>query len=253
MWFAQEKDLEKQPQESQIDELIHENEEIVNMYYNDLWDAFNEEIAAQLPEYRPFDCEIELEPGAVLTHGPTYHMTPDEEAELKKFLDEMEEKGFIRRSKSEASYPVLYVPKKKGDKRLCTNYRHLNKVTKRNSFPLPRIDQVFEAMRDAKIYSKLDLKSSYNLIRIKEGDEYKTAFSTKFGLYEYLVMPFGLTNTPATFQSFINHVLREEINDCCQVYLDDIIIYSKILEEHIAHVRRVLTRLIENKLVAVKI
>jgi len=105
-------------------------------------------------------------------------------------------------------------------------------------------------MKDAKIYSKLDLKSAYNLVRIREGDEYKTAFSTKFGLYEYLVMPFGLTNAPATFQSFINHVLKDEINDCCQVYLDDIIIYSKTFEEHIIHVRRVLKKLIENKLVA---
>ena len=99
-------------------------------------------------------------------------------------------------------------------------------------------------MKGAKIYSKLDLKSAYNLVRIREGDEYKTAFSTKFGLCEYLVMPFGLTNAPATFQSFINHVLKDEINDCCQVYLNDIIIYSKTFEEHIIHVRRVLKKLI---------
>ena len=128
---------------------------------------------------------------------PTILWNPEEEAELKEFLKENEEKGFIRRSESEAGYPVLYVPKKTGDKRLCTDYRKLNKITKRNSFPLPRIDQIFESMKGAKIYSKLDLKSAYNLVRIREGDEYKTAFNTKFGLFEYLVMPFGLTNAPA--------------------------------------------------------
>ena len=250
VWYAQENHMKKQPSPSSLEDLTTENEQLVEKYYSDLREAFNEDIAMQLPEHRPFDCKIELEPGAELTHGPYYPMNPEEEAELKEFLKENEEKGFIRRSESEAGYPVLYVPKKTGDKRLCTDYRKLNKITKRNSFPLPRIDQIFESMKGAKIYSKLDLKSAYNLVRIREGDEYKTAFNTKFGLFEYLVMPFGLTNAPATFQAFINHVLKDEINECCQVYLDDIIIYSKSLDEHIGHVRRVLQRLIDNKLVA---
>jgi len=134
VWYAQEVEEKKQLPENKNEDLVKENEELVNRYYKDLWDAFNEAIAAQLPEHRHFDCKIELEPGAELTHGPTYPMNPQEEAELKEFLDEMEGKGFIRRSESEAAYPVLYVPKKTGDKRLCTDYRKLNKVTKRNSF-----------------------------------------------------------------------------------------------------------------------
>ena len=250
VWFVQEELKKKQPDEIKKDELIEENERLVEEYYSDLKEAFNEEVAAQLPEHRPYDCKIDLEPEAELTHGPIYPVNPKDEADLKEFIEENLKKGFIRPSESAAAHPVLFVSKKKGDRRLCTDFRKLNKVTKRNSFPLPRIDQVFEAMKGAKIYSKLDLKSAYNLVRIREGDEYKTAFSTKFGLYEYLVMPFGLTNAPATFQSFINHVLKDEIGECCQVYLDDIMIYSKSLEEHIIHVRRVLKRLIENKLVA---
>eukprot|EP00833_Pecoramyces_ruminatium_P016170 jgi/Orpsp1_1/1190202/evm.model.d7180000077406.1 len=125
-------------------------------------------------------------------------------------------------------------------------------MTKRNAYPLPRIKQVFEAMKGAVVFSKFDLKSAYNLVRIKEGDEYKTAFNTKFGHFEHLVMPFGLTNAPAVFQSFVNDIFAEDIGKYCQVYLDDIVVYSRTLEEHVEHVQTILKKLIENKLVAKK-
>eukprot|EP00833_Pecoramyces_ruminatium_P004536 jgi/Orpsp1_1/1178568/evm.model.c7180000065884.1 len=226
------------------------NEEIVSKYYDDLREAFNEEITNELPPHREFDCKIELEPGEDVHKVGIFPCSPKEDAAVKQFIDDNMAKGYIRISESPAAYPTLVVPKKTGDSRICNDYRKLNKITKRNAYPLPRIDQVFEALKGAKVFSKLDLKSAYNLVRIREGDEYKTAFNTKYGHFEYTVMPFGLTNAPACFQSFINSVLAEEINDCCQVYLDDIVIYSKSLEEHIGHVRKVLTKLIDNKLVA---
>jgi len=225
-------------------------EELEEKYYEDLKEAFNEQVADKLPEHRPYDCKIELEPEATLHKGPIYLINPKQDQALKEYIEEKLKKGFIRKSESPAGYPVLFVPKKTGDQRLCTDYRRLNKVTKRNAYPLPLISQVFENIKDAVIFSKLDLKSAYNLVRIRAGDEYKTAFSTKYGHYEYLVMPFGLTNVPATFQSFVNDVFADEINKFCHVYLDDIIIYSKKHEEHIKHVRTILSKLIENKLIA---
>ena len=225
-------------------------EEIVDKYYANLKEAFNEDIANTLPEHRPYDCKIELEPDAGLHRGSIYPINQKEEKALKEYIEENLAKGFIRKSDSPAGHPVLFTPKKTGDLRLCTDYRKLNKVTVRNAYPLPRISSVFESMKGAVVFSKLDLKSAYNLVRIREGDEYKTAFNTKFGHYEYLVMPFGLTNAPAVFQSFINTVFEEDIGKFCQVYLDDIIIYSKTLDEHIQHVRTILDKLIQNKLVA---
>jgi len=226
--------------------------EIIDKYYGDLEEAFNEEIANTLPEHRPHDCKIELEPDASLYKGAIYPTSPREEKALKEYIDENLAKGFIRRSESPAGYPVLFVPKKSGELRLCMDYRKLNKWTKRNAYPLPRISAVFEAMKGAVVFSKFDLKSAYNLVRIREGDEYKTAFNTKFGHFEHLVMPFGLTNAPAVFQSFVNDIFSEDIGKYCQVYLDDIVVYSKTLEEHVEHVRTILKKLIEHKLVAKK-
>jgi len=226
------------------------NEEIIKKYYNEFLEVFNEKVANVLPEHRPYDCKIELEPDASLHKGYIYPVNPKEEEALKEFIRDNLAKGFIRKSVSPARHPVLFVPKKTGGLRLCNDYRPLNKVTKRNAFPLPLINQVLEAISGMSFFTKLDLKSAYNLVRIREGDEYKTAFSTKFGHYEYLVMPFGLTNAPATFQAFMNDVLHEEINVCCQVYLDDIIIYSKTFDLHIKHVRLVLSQLKAHKLVA---
>jgi len=227
---------------------------IIDKYYGDITEAFNEEITKTLPEHRSYDCKIELEPDAPLYKGAIYLRSPREEKALKEYIDENLAKGFIRRSESPADYFVLFVFKKSGELRLCMDYRKLNQWTKRNAYPIPRISAVFEAMKEAVVISKFDLKSVYNLVRIREGDEYKTAFNTKFEHFEHLVMPFRLTNTPAVFQSFVisslNDVFSEDIGKYCQVYLDDTVVYSKTLEEHVQHVRTNLKKLIKHKLVA---
>ncbi|SPC62440.1 related to retrotransposon nucleocapsid protein [Ustilago sp. UG-2017b] len=158
-------------------------------------------------------------------------------SELRKYLDENLEKGFIRPSKSPARSPVLFVPKKDGGLRLCVDYRWLNEITVKNRAPLPLIEEQLFLLRKAKIYSNLDLRAAYNLICIAQGDKWKTAFGTQLGLYEYLVMPFGLANAPAHFQSFINDIFRD-------------IIGVDTEEAHIRHVTEILTRLRSNRLFA---
>src|SRR5690606_19053446 len=136
------------------------------------------------------------------------------------------------------------VKKKDGTLRLCVDYRALNKITVKDRCPLPLINETMDQLKEATIFTKLDLKGAYNLIRIKEGDEWKTAFRTRYGHFEYLVMPFGLTNAPATFQAFINDVLREYLDRFAVVYLDDILIFSRNYQEHVGHVRVVMEKLI---------
>jgi hypothetical protein len=144
--------------------------------------------------------------------------------------------------------PILFVPKKNGKMRMCVDYHTLNAMTIKNRYPLSLTNDLIEKLQGAKIFLKLDLKSGYNLVRIKEGDEWKTAFRTKYGLFEYLVMPFGLANTPAAFQHFMNDIFRDLLDIYVVVYLDDILIFSKTREEHVNHVREVLKRLKENHL-----
>ncbi|KAJ1602776.1 hypothetical protein NDA14_000872 [Ustilago hordei] len=171
-------------------------------------------------------------------------------SELRRYLDENLEKGFIRPSKSPARSPVLFVPKKDGGLRLCVDYRGLNEITVKNRAPLPLIEEQLFLLRKARIYTKLDLRAAYNLIWIAKGDEWKTAFGTQLGLYEYLVMPFGLANAPAHFQSFINDIFRDIIGIYVVVYLDDFLIFSDTEEAHVKHVTEVLTRLRSNRLFA---
>ncbi|KAJ1570944.1 hypothetical protein NDA11_005894 [Ustilago hordei] len=182
--------------------------------------------------------------------GPLYLKGPKEMSELRRYLDENLEKGFIRPSKSPARSPVLFVPKKDGGLRLCVDYRGLNEITVKNRAPLPLIEEQLFLLRKARIYTKLDLRAAYNLIRIAKGDEWKTAFGTQLGLYEYLVMPFGLANAPAHFQSFINDIFRDIIGIYVVVYLDDFLIFSDTEEAHVKHVTEVLTRLRRNRLFA---
>ncbi|XP_069478208.1 uncharacterized protein, partial [Ambystoma mexicanum] len=156
----------------------------------------------------------------------------------------------IRPSKSPASSALFFVPKKEGDLRTCIDYRALNQITVKNRYPLPLIPELLDQVKDARIYTKLDLRGAYHLVRIKEGDEWKTAFRTKYGLFEYQVMPFGLCNAPAAFQYFMNDVLRELIDVCVVVYIDDILVYSSSEEEHQRHVKEVLERLRQHNLFA---
>ncbi|BBG93431.1 transposable element gene, partial [Prunus dulcis] len=175
---------------------------------------------------------------------------PAELKELKVQLQELVDKGFIRPSFSPWGAPVLFVKKKDGTMRLCVDYRQLNKVTVRNKYPLPRIDDLFDQLRGAKVFSKIDLRSGYHQLRIKEEDVPKTAFRTRYGHYEFLVMPFGLTNAPAAFMDLMNRVFRRYLDRFVIVFIDDILVYSKSRKAHMKHLELVLKTLRRKKLFA---
>ena len=177
-------------------------------------------------------------------------MSPAELKVLREYLEDSLAKGFIRESTSPAGSPILFVPKKDGTLRLCVDYRGLNDISIKNRYPLPLINEIMDRVNGAKVFSKIDLKDAYYRIRIREGDEWKTAFRTRYGHFEYLVMPFGLTNAPATFQAYINRVLRGLVDDCCIVYLDDILIFSQSEEEHRRHLELICERLRQAELYA---
>jgi len=226
------------------------NESIIKKFYSDLKIVFEKKEAEKLPPHRKYDISIDLIVGGQLYYGPIYSLTVKELKALRKYIKENLKKKFIRKSKSPAGAPILFVMKHDGTLRLVVDYRRLNAITIRNSYPIPRISDLIESFKGASIFTRLDLRSAYNLVRVKEGNEYLTAFRTPLGHYEYLVMPFGLRNAPSVFQRFIQDVLDEVIGTCAQVYLDDIIIYSKNLEDHVKHVRLVLSLLIKNGLYA---
>jgi len=211
-------------------------------------DVFSESSANELPPHRQYDCQINIIANGKLHYGPIYPLTDKEIKALEKYIKENLKKGFIRKSKSPAGASIFFVLKKNGELRLVVDYRSLNEITIRDSYPLPLIQDMLEHLGKAKIFSKLDLRSAYNLIRIKEGDEYKTAFTCIFGHFEYTVMPFGLKNAPAVFQHFINDVLEDVIEKFEYAYIDDIIIFSKDYNSHIKHVKEILIRLKKCKL-----
>ena len=169
---------------------------------------------------------------------------------MKVQLQELLDKGFIRPSASPWGCPALFVKKKDHGLRLCVDYRPLNAVTIKNKNPLPRIDILFDQLAGAKFFSKIDLRSGYHQIKIRPSDIPKTAFSTRYGLYEYLVMSFGLTNAPAYFMYLMNSVFMPELDKFVVVFIDDILIYSKTEEEHDQHLHIVLQRLREHQLYA---
>lgn len=218
--------------------------------YQDYADVFDASAAGILPEHHPMEHRIELEPGAEPPWGPIYPLGEPELKTLREYLDSSLEKGWIRRSISPAGAPILFALKKDGALRLCVDYRGLNKVTVRNRTPLPLITETLDRLRRSKVFTKLDLKDAYHRIRIREGDEWKTAFRTRYGHFEYLVMPFGLTNAPATFQAYINQALVGLVDVICVIYLDDILVFSEDPTEHTASVRQVLDRLRTHRLYA---
>jgi hypothetical protein len=186
---------------------------------------------------------IDLRPGTVPPFQPLRNLSATELAALRDYLATAEENGWIRRSVSEAGAPILFAQKKDGSLRLCIDYRGLNDITVKDRCPLPLISETLDRLSGAQVFTALDLKDAYYRIPIKRGDEWKTAFRTRYGHFEYLVMPFGLTNAPATFQAYINRALAGYLDEFCVVYLDDILIYSKDAEEHTKHIRLVLERL----------
>jgi len=213
-------------------------------------DAFPDELPAGLPPSREVDHRIELVPNSQPPSRPTYRMSATELAELKKQLEELIHSGFIQPSKSPFGAPVLFVKKKDGTMRMCVDYRALNDITIKNSYPLPRVDELFDMLHGAKYFSKIDLRSGYHQIRISPGDVAKTAFRTRYGHYEFLVLPFGLTNAPATFMHLMHETFRPYLDNFVIVFLDDILIFSKTLAEHKQHVKKVLEILRQQKLFA---
>ncbi|KAG6998160.1 Transposon Tf2-6 polyprotein [Fusarium oxysporum f. sp. conglutinans] len=229
----------------QIDQVLQDKTEDLKLpeELQEFQDVFSPKEAEKLPPHRAGDHHIELIPGGKLPFGPLYGMSREELTALREWLNENLRKGFIRPSSSPVASPVLFVKKPGGGLRFCVDYRALNNITVKDRYPLPLIKESLNNLSGMKYFSRIDIVSAFNNLRIEKGQEYLTAFRTRFGLYESLVMPFGLTGAPATFQRYINDALREHLDIFCTAYLDDILIYSRTREEHIEHLKMVLQKL----------
>ena len=216
---------------------------------SDFSDVFPEEFP-ELPPQREIEVAIDVVPNATLASITLYRMALVELKKLKLQLQELLEKRFIRPSVSPWGAPVLFVKKKDGTLRLCIDYRKLNKLTIKNKYPLPRIDDLFDLLKGESIFSKIDLRSGYHQLRIKDVDVHKTTFRTRYGHYEFLVMPFGLTNAPAAFMDLVNRVFRPYVDQFVVVFINDILMYSKDRENHDTHLRVVLDTLRKEQLYA---
>jgi hypothetical protein len=212
-------------------------------------DVFPDDLPGMPPD-RDIEFIIELQPGTAPISKRPYRMPPNELAELKIQLQDLLDKGYIRPSASPWGCSALFVKKKDDSLRLCVDYRPLNAVTIKNKYPLPHIDILFDQLAGANVFSKIDLRSGYHQIKIRPSDIPKTAFSTRYGLYEYLIMSFGLTNAPAYFMYLMNSVFMPELDKFIVVFIDDILIYSRTKEDHANHLRVVLQRLRDHRLYA---
>ncbi|KAJ0956109.1 putative nucleotidyltransferase, Ribonuclease H [Helianthus annuus] len=212
-------------------------------------DVFPEELPG-LPPHRQVEFQIDLAPAAAPVARAPYRLAPGELQELSNQLQELLDRGFIRPSSSPWGAPVLFVKKKDGSLRMCIDYRELNKMTIKNRYPLPRIDDLFDQLQGSSFYSKIDLRSGYHQVRVREEDVPKTAFRTRYGHHEFLVMPFGLTNAPAVFMDLMNRVCKPYLDDFVIVFIDDILIYSKNKEDHERHLRLILELLRREQLYA---
>ncbi|GJR19892.1 reverse transcriptase domain-containing protein [Tanacetum coccineum] len=212
-------------------------------------DVFPEDLPG-IPPVRQVEFQIDLIPGAAPIARTPYRLAPSEMQELSNQLQELTDRGFIRPSTSPWGAPVLFVKKKDGSFRMCIDYRELNKLTIKNRYPLPRIDDLFDQLQGSSVYSKIDLRSGYHQLRVRERDIPKTAFRTRYGHYEFQVMPFGLTNAPAVFMDLMNRVCKPYLDKFVIVFIDDILIYSRNKEEHANHLRIILELLRKEKLYA---
>ncbi|GJR67835.1 putative reverse transcriptase domain-containing protein [Tanacetum coccineum] len=231
---------EKEPKEKRLEDVP---------VIRDFPEVFPDDLPG-LPPPRQVEFKIELVPGAAPVARAPYRLAPSEMKELADQLQELSEKGFIRPSSSPWGAPVLFVKKKDGSFRMCIDYRELNKLTVKNRYPLPRIDDLFDQLQGSSVYSKIDLRSGYHQLRIREEDIPITAFRTRYGHYEFQVMPFGLTNAPAVFMDLMNRVCKPYLDKFVIVFIDDILIYSKNKEEHEKHLKIILELLKNEQLYA---
>ena len=221
-------------------------QEVVQQYQS----VFPEEIPTGLPPDRGISHAIPVQTNSPPPASKLYRLSKPQREEMERQISQLLAKGWIRPSSSPYGSPILFVKKKDGGLRMCVDYRAVNKMTVRNSYPLPRIDDLMDRLSGACMFSCLDLQQAYHQVRLNPEDVPKTAFTTPQGLYEYLVLPFGLSNAPSTFQSVINAILGAELRHCCLVYMDDIVVFSKSAEEHLTHLRLVLSKLQGAKLYA---
>ena len=212
----------------------------------DFSEVFSEDLQGS-PPVRQVEFQIDLVPGAAPVAKAPYRLAPSELKELSEQLKELSDKGFIRPSSSPWGAPVLFFKKKDRTFQMCIDYRELNKLTVKNRYPLPRIDDLFDQLQGSSVYSKIDLKSGYHQLRVREEDIPKTAFRTRYRHYEFQVMPFGLTNAPAVFMDLMNRVCKPYLDKFVIVFIDDILIYSRSKEEHAEHLRTILELLKEEK------
>ncbi|GJR39766.1 hypothetical protein Tco_1215450 [Tanacetum coccineum] len=232
---AEDKSKEKQPDDVPI--------------VQDFLKVFPEDLPG-IPPTRQVEFQIDLILCAAPVARAPYRLAPSEMKELSDQLKELSDKGFIRPSSSPWGAPVLFVKKKDGSFRMCIDYRELNKLTVKNRYPLPRIDDLFDQLQGLSIYSKIDLRSGYHQLRVREEDIPKTAFKTRYGHYEFQVMPFGLTNAPAVFMDLMNRVCKPYLDKFVIVFIDDILIYSKNKQEHAEHLKLILELLKKEQLYA---
>ena len=224
-------------------------EEQVPKEFHEFLDIFSEEKAARFPEPRTWDHKIELKDTFVPKSFKTYNLTPEEQTELDKFLKENLDKGYIRPSQSPMASPFFFVGKKDGRLRPCQDYRYLNEHTIKNAYPLPLISELLDKLKGARRFTKLDIRWGYNNVRIRDGDQWKAAFKTNKGLFEPTVMFFGMCNSPATFQSMMDSIFSDMIDDCIVIiYMDDIFIFAPDESTLTENTKKVLTRLRDNDL-----
>jgi hypothetical protein len=229
---------------TRVDDLPEEVQELLEEFA----DIVVDELPRSLPPIRSVSHHIDLIPGASFPNKKTYRLTPQENEEVKRQVQDLMDKGLVREILSLCVVPTVLSPNKDGGWRMCTNSREINKITIRYRFSLPIMDDLMDCLSGANFFSKIDLKSGYHQIRMREGDEWKTTFNTNEGLYEGLVMLFGLMNVPSTFMRLMNEVLKDFIGKFIIVYLDDILIFSKIEVEHMKHLATVMWRLQQEKL-----